>query len=120
MAMPSGRIIASTLADLKKDKPQLQGRLELKEFVVDRVLALPDIKGKINAQVAFKGGSLDDAHVTLHGRASGLTFREWTIGQMALSSQLQNRRVAFDARSEEKNGTAELKGAVVLSDTPSY
>ena len=120
LAMPSGRIIASTLADLKKDKPQLQGRLELKEFVVDRVLALPDIKGNINAQVAFKGGSLDDAHVTLHGRASGLTFREWTIGQMALSSQLQNRRVAFDARSEEKNGTAELKGALVLSDTPSY
>ena len=120
LAMPSGRIIASTLADLKKDKPQLQGRLELKEFVVDRVLALPGIKGKINAQVAFKGGSLDDAQVTLHGRASGLTFREWTIGQMALSSQLQNRRVAFDARSEEKNGTAELKGAVVLSDTPSY
>ncbi len=120
LAMPSGRIIASTLADLKKDKPQLQGRLELKEFVVDRVLALPAIKGKINAQVAFKGGSLDDAQVTLHGRASGLTFREWTIGQMALSSQLQNRRVAFDARSEEKNGTAELKGAVVLSDTPSY
>ena len=120
LAMPSGRIVASTLADLKKDKPQLQGRLELKEFVVDRVLALPGIKGKINAQVAFKGGSLDDAQVTLHGRASGLTFREWTIGQMALSSQLQNRRVAFDARSEEKNGTAELKGAVVLSDTPSY
>ena len=120
LAVPSGRIVASTLADLKKDKPQLQGRLELKEFVVDRVLALPGIKGKINAQVAFKGGSLDDAQVTLHGRASGLTYQEWTIGQMALSSQLQNRRVAFDARSEEKNGTAELKGAVVLSETPSY
>src|SRR5947199_341152 len=42
------------------------------------------------------------------------------IGQMTLSSQLQNRRVAFTAQSEEKNGTAELQAAVVLSDTPSY
>jgi translocation and assembly module TamB len=120
LAAPNGRIVASTLADLKKDKPQLQGRLELKEFVVDRVLALPGIKGKINAQVAFKGGSLDDAQASLHGRVSGLTYQEWTIGQLALSSQLQNRQVAFDARSEEKNGTAELKGAVLLSETPSY
>ena len=120
LAAPSGRIVASTLADLKKDKPQLQGRLELKEFVVDRVLALPGVKGKINAQVAFKGGSFDDAQASLHGRVSGLTFQEWTIGQMALSTQLQNRQLAFDARSEEKNGTAELKGTVVLSETPSY
>src|SRR5206468_3640869 len=51
---------------------------------------------------------------------SGLAFQEWTIGQMTLSSQLQNRRVAFTAQSEEKNGTAELQAAVVLSDTPSY
>jgi translocation and assembly module TamB len=120
LAAPSGRIVASTVADLKTDKPQLQGRLEIKEFVVDRVLALPGIKGNINAQVAFKGGSLDDAQVSLQGRVSGLTFQEWTIGQMALSSQLQDRRVAFDAHSEEKNGTAQFKGAVVLSETPSY
>jgi translocation and assembly module TamB len=120
LAAPSGRIVATTLADLKKDKPQLQGRLEIKEFVVDRVLALPGVKGNINAQVAFKGGSLDDAQVSLQGRVSGLAYQEWTIGQMALSSQLQNRRVAFDAHSEEKNGTAELKGAVMLSETPSY
>ena len=84
------------------------------------MLALPGIKGKINAQVAFSGGSLDDAQASLHGRVSGLAYQEWTIGQISLSSQLQNRRVAFDARSEEKNGTAELKGAVVLSETPSY
>jgi autotransporter translocation and assembly factor TamB len=120
LAAPSGQIVASTLADLTKDEPQLQGRLELKEFVVDRVLALPGIKANINAQVAFKGGSLDDAQASLQGRVSGLAYQEWTIGQMALSSQLQNRRVAFDAHSEEKNGTAELKGAVVLSETPSY
>jgi translocation and assembly module TamB len=120
LAAPSGQIVASTLADLKKDEPQLQGRLELKEFVVDRVLALPGVKGAINAQVAFKGGSLDDAQASLQARVSGLAYQDWTIGQMALSSELQNRRVAFDAHSEEKNGTAELKGAVVLSETPSY
>ena len=117
---PSGEIVTSTVADLKADKPQLQGRLELKEFIVERVLALSGVKGKVNGQVAFKGGSLDDAQASLQGRVSGLAFQEWTLGQMALSSQLQNRRVAFTAQSEEKNGTAELKGAVVLSETPSY
>jgi hypothetical protein len=94
--------------------------LELKQFVIDRVLALPGVKGNINAQVAFHGGSLDDAQASLQGRVSGLAFQEWTIGQWALSSRLQNRRVAFVAQSEEKNGTAELKGTVVLSETPSY
>jgi hypothetical protein len=120
LAAPNGQIVASTLADLKKDKPQWQGRLELKQFVIDRVLALPGVKGNINAQVAFHGGSLDDAQASLQGRVSGLAFQEWIIGQWALSSRLQNRRVAFAAQSEEKNGTAELKGTVVLSETPSY
>ena len=117
---PSGQVVTSTVADLKADKPQVQGHLELKEFVVDRVLALPGLKGNIAAQVAFKGGSLDDLQASLQGRVSGLAVQEWTIGQMALSSQLQNRRVVFAARSEEKNGAAELKGAVVLSDIPTY
>jgi hypothetical protein len=54
LAAPNGQIVASTLADLKKDKPQWQGRLELKQFVIDRVLALPGVKGNINAQVAFR------------------------------------------------------------------
>jgi translocation and assembly module TamB len=120
LTAPSGEIVASTLADLETDKPRLQGRLELKEFVVDRVLALPGIKGNINAQIAFKGGSLDDAQASLQARVSGLAYQDWTVGQMALSSQLQNRQLAFDAHSEEKNGTAVLKGAVVLSETPSY
>lgn len=120
LAAPNGQIVGSTLADLKKDKPQWQGRLELKQFVIDRVLALPGVKGNINAQVAFHGGSLDDAQASLQGRVSGLAFQEWIIGQWALSSRLQNRRVAFAAQSEEKNGTAELKGTVVLSETPSY
>ncbi|TMA63197.1 MAG: hypothetical protein E6J73_09485 [Deltaproteobacteria bacterium] len=120
LTVPNGQVVGSTLADLKKDKPQLQGRLELKEFVVDRVLALPGVKGNINAQVAFKGSSLEDAEASLQGRVSGLAVQEWTLGQMALSSQLQNRRLAFAAQSDQTNGTAELKGAAVLSETPSY
>jgi autotransporter translocation and assembly factor TamB len=117
---PSGQVVTSTVANLKGEKPEVQGSLELKEFVVDRVLALSGVKGKVNGQVAFKGGSLDDAQASLQGRVSGLAFQEWTIGQMTLSSQLQNRRLAFTAQSEEKNGTAELQAALVLSDTPSY
>src|SRR5438128_4936597 len=74
---PSGQVVTSTVANLKREKPEAQGSLELKEFVVDRVLALSGVKRKVNAQVAFKGDSLDDAQTSLQNRVSSLAFQEW-------------------------------------------
>jgi hypothetical protein len=94
--------------------------MELRQFVADRVLTLPEIKGSINAQIAFKGGSLDDIQASLDGRVSGLTFKDWPLGQLALSSQIQSRRVTFATKSDDSNGAADLAGTVILSENPTY
>jgi autotransporter translocation and assembly factor TamB len=115
-----GRITASTVSNFAGTEPQLEGNLKLEDFVVEKVLTIAGVSGKVNGQVDFRGASIEQAEASVRAGISGLAVQGWTIGQVDLSGQLKDSRVAFNARSDNKNGSAEIKGNLVLAETPDY
>ena len=115
-----GRITASTVNNFAGTEPQIQGNLKLQDFVIEKVLTIAGVSGKVNGQVDFSGASIEQAEASVRAGVSGLAVQGWTIGQVDLSGQLKDSRVGFNARAHSKNGTAGIKGSVVLAETPAY
>src|SRR2546430_3097257 len=81
------------------------------------------VKGKLLPRMVQVGVRSEEHTSELQSQSNlvcRLLLEKKTIVHMTLSSQLQNRRVAFTAQSDDKNPAAELQAAVVISDTPSY
>ena len=116
----NGRITASTVSNFTAAEPQLRGNLKLQDFVIEKVLTIAGVSGRVNSQVDFSGASIEQAEASLRGGISGLAVQGWTLGQVDLSGQLKDRRAVFNARADNKGGTAEIKGNLVLAETPSY
>lgn len=115
-----GRITASTVNNFTGTEPQLQGNLKFQDFVIEKVLTIAGVSGKVNGQVDFRGASIEQAEASMRAGVSGLAVQGWTVGQVDLSGQLKDSRLGFNARAENKNGTARIKGNVSLTETPAY
>ncbi|HEU4341330.1 MAG TPA: translocation/assembly module TamB domain-containing protein [Candidatus Binatia bacterium] len=120
IAAADGRIIASTVNNFTGSEPQLQGNLKFQDFVIEKVLTLPGVSGKVNGQVDFRGASIERGEASMRAGVSGLAVQGWTVGQVELSGQLKDSRLGFSARAGNKEGTAEIKGNLALAETPAY
>ncbi|MGH7774291.1 MAG: translocation/assembly module TamB domain-containing protein [Candidatus Binatia bacterium] len=115
-----GELHASVLADLTRTPAWFQGTIETKHFVVDRVLKVSNLSGKVNGKASFKGASLETAEGSARAQVSGLFIQGWQIGDVALSGNLANKKVALTGEARGKGGQASVEGKITLDTIPAY
>jgi translocation and assembly module TamB len=120
VATPDGRIVVSTIGDWSTSKPRVQGNLQFQDFVVNKVLAVPRLKGTVQAQVSFQGSSFETAQASAQGNIHSLVVDQWKIGTVALNGHLKENVLAFSGKLNEEIGKADFRGTIGLSDVPSY
>ena len=120
LTAPDGRIVGSIIGDWSKSEPQLRGTLKFQDFVVEKVIAVPNFKGKIHGQLDFQGTSLETAHASTRGKISALVVNDWPVGDVNIDGTLKDTKLAFAADLDERHGNTEVRGNIALSRIPSY
>jgi len=120
MGAPDGRIVGSIAGNWNTSEPQLRGKLAFHDFVFDKVLSLPRLKGKINGQVDFQGSSLETVQLSTRSKISALTVNEWKVGDVTGAGRLKNKRFDFTAELDGTMGDTEVQGNIGWSSMPRY
>ncbi len=120
LVAPDGLVTVSMVGDWDASEPQLQGKLEFQDFIVDKVLTVTEFKGKVNGQADFRGGSYKQLQVSIRGNISSLAVDQWQIGDVSLTGRFKDQSVQFEAESDDKAGNAKLEASIALTEIPSY
>ncbi|MGH7844016.1 MAG: AsmA family protein, partial [Candidatus Binatia bacterium] len=120
LRFPDGTLHTSVLADLTKTQPQVQGTVEAKDFVLDKVLSIPDLSGNLNGRTTFQGRSWETAQASSRASVSSLVAGGWQLGDLNLAADLKDQKIALDTKLTSENGQARMEGQIALGNDPAY
>ena len=120
LKFPDGAVSTSVRADVTQTQPQVQGTLEVKDFVLDKVLSISGLKGHLNGQTTFHGTDLKAAQVSSRASVSSLGAGGWQLGDLDLRADLKDQKVAVATQLRSRNGQARLEGQLGLGGDPAY
>ncbi|HWO40785.1 MAG TPA: translocation/assembly module TamB domain-containing protein [Candidatus Eisenbacteria bacterium] len=115
-----GTLSPSIVSDLTGAEAQFHGTVEAHNFVIEKVLDIADAAGRLNGKLSFKGASFRNAEASAQASISGLTVRQWRLGDMKLTAHLVREKLAFEANVAAGAGQAIMKARAVLSEPISY
>ncbi|MGH7826760.1 MAG: translocation/assembly module TamB domain-containing protein [Candidatus Binatia bacterium] len=120
LRFPDGNLLPVVVADLTPPETRLQGTVEVKNFVIEKVLSIAQIGGLLNGRISFNGTSFQNARASTRAAVSGLVVQQWKLGDLELSGDLREQRIALDTKLTSKNGKALMEGQIALTDPLSY
>ena len=120
LAAADGQLAASLVTDWTPSEPRFQGKLEFREFVLDKVLTVAGVNGELNGRLDFQESSVEQIQLSAQSRVSGLVVKGWDLGDVALSGRLKDRTVTFAAHVDHNGSRSAIEGNIVLAETPAY
>lgn len=120
LTFADGNLTPVIVVDLTQSEPRLQGTVDARGFAIDKVLTVAEIGGVLNGQISFDGTSLMNARADARASVAGFTIQKWQVGDLNLTANLRQQKIALDTKLTSKNGQATMAGQIALGDPLSY
>jgi len=119
---PHGRVSSDIIVNLAQTPPQAQGEARLHRVAVHKVLQLPDadMAGEVSGHVTFQGAAPQTARAESALYVGGLVVKGKSIGDVNLTAELMERKVAFLAEVKGHAGYLYSHGHVSFGEPLVY